>query len=123
MSSVSSALSDIKLDTNIASGNIQRLGRKIDNVSRPILLKLTHRSDVINLLKNWRKVKDNVKISSDLTPLQRREYKLLKVKASEWNQVNPNQLKKVIFTKGNPKIVDLMLNPRGNNPVTSKPKN
>lgn len=66
---------------------------------------MDNRSDVIAVLKNWKKLPEDIKVSSDLTPLQRKTYKNLKAQAYEWNLKNPNSRKTVIYIKGNPTLV------------------
>lgn len=117
------ALSDIKIDTIIAQGKMKRLGKKTENNSRPILFRLDHRSDVINILKNWKKVKNGVKVSSDLTPLQKSMYKKLKDDAKKWNSTNQDHKKIVIFVKGDPTLVDARPNTENISPNLSNQEN
>ena len=102
---VTEALVDIKLNTIINTHSIKRLGKKSVNSCRPILFRLDSRLDANNILKNWKSVKNGIKVSSDLTLLQRSLYKKAKVETDLWNRTNLNDKKKVIFSNGNPKSV------------------
>lgn len=99
------ALKDIQIETNLQAARFYRIGSRSLEKVRSIKLQLNSRSDVTKILKNWRKLPQNLKANEDHTKMQRDQYKILKNRVDDHNLKNPEDLQMVIFDNGCPKIV------------------
>lgn len=97
-------LSSIDNQININNLQFMRLGRYSQDKTRPLKIILPSKHDVLNILKNKRKLNLNVGIQADLTVMQRNHLKNLRSKLEEINKNGGN--KTIRYINGSPQIVN-----------------
>ena len=105
---------------------LRRIGRKTPNKTRPLLLTLKSRSDVLLVLRNRRAFPQGTTISDDKTKEQRDRFNALRREVYQHNQRYPNDQRRIRFINGIPTVISVnhASNVNNiNNPSTSSSKN
>lgn len=105
---VSAKLFDVihSIDDSIDVSNIKffRLGKYVEGRIRPLKVTLSSKADALTLLKNKKRISGNLRIRSDLTPMQQQHLRDLRTKLQDLNDGGGN--KTIKYIKGVPQIVD-----------------
>lgn len=104
------------INTSLNVMKLKRLGAFNANKVRPILVRFDSRSDVINVLTNWRLIPKPYLVLYDLTKCQREHFNHLKKEAKIFNESEENQRRSLMqivkFRNGNPFIFTTKINPK-----------
>lgn len=94
------------IDDSIDVSNIKffRLGKYVEGKIRPLKVTLSSKVDALAILKNKKRISGNLKIQSDLTPMQQKHLRDLRAKLRDLNQGGEN--KTIKYIKGVPQIVN-----------------
>ena len=84
---------------------IRRVGRKITGKNRVTIVCLKSRNDVLLVLRNRNQLSRNLKVSDDKTRDQRKHYEDLKKQVVQHNNSNLQDLWRIKYHNGVPKIV------------------
>ena len=90
-------LGKISISTVLSASNVRRLENRNKDKIRLILITMTCRKDVTQVLKNWRSIPEEFSVSPDYTMKQRENYSRLKAEVEAFNNSNPTSKKVVRY--------------------------
>ena len=100
-------ISDLLQRQGILIPNLQprRVGRSVNGRPRAVIVSLSSRAQVLQILRNRRLLPPNLQVSEDRTRQQRELFNRLKEEVRQHNRQHPNEPCKIKFVNGTPTIV------------------
>ena len=92
-------------NNEIGIESIKRMGVFKNNNTRPVLVRLQSKQQVLHVLRNKSKLPDGVNVSADQTLIERKHYANLKKECDEFNKINLVKKKRIIFNKSVPRVI------------------